>query len=198
MAAGEYVNKTGCWSNAQAYEGTPKSWGHRLQDQGHRVDSIGKLHYRGKDYDNGFDNEIMPLYIKGGRGWIKGLLRDHEAVLDCSRYASEIGPGDDSYTRYDLGVTQQACNWLSNKDNTGADKPWALFVSWLRPHYPLICPEEFYDLYPVDDIDPPRFTDLKQLPQHPVLMRLRSNFDYDKHFTPEYASNCPRFILWIV
>jgi choline-sulfatase len=184
MAAGEYVHKTGCWSNAQAYQGTPQSWGHRLQDQGHRVDSIGKLHYRGKDYDNGFDNEILPLYIKGGRGWIKGLLRDHEAVLDCSSYASAIGPGDDSYTQYDLGVTREACNWLGRKDNTDGDKPWALFVSWLRPHYPLLCPEEFYDLYSVDDIEPPRFTNPQQQPQHPVLKRLRSNFDYDKHFTP--------------
>ena len=33
MAAGQYVDKTGCWSNAQAYQGTPQSWGHRLQDQ---------------------------------------------------------------------------------------------------------------------------------------------------------------------
>jgi choline-sulfatase len=185
MAAGEYVYKTRCWSNAQAYQGEPKSWGHRLQAQGHRVDSIGKLHYRGKEFDNGFDNEILPLYIQNGVGWIKGLLRDHESVLDCSGYAKDIGPGENSYTAYDLGVTREACNWLANTRNTTADKPWALFVSWLRPHYPLTCPTDFYNLYPLDSLDNARFTDPSQLPGHPVLKTIRHNFDYDRYFTEE-------------
>jgi choline-sulfatase len=68
MASGEYVHKTRCWSNAQAYQGEPNSWGHRLQSQGHRVDSIGKLHYRGNEYDNGFDQEILPMYVRDGVG----------------------------------------------------------------------------------------------------------------------------------
>ena len=185
LASGEYVYKTRCWSNAQAYQGEPESWGHRLQSNGHRVDSIGKLHYRGKQFDNGFDNEILPMYIRDGVGWIKGLLRDHEAVLDCSSYAAEIGPGDSSYTDYDLGVTQAACNWLRDSNNTGGEKPWSLFVSWLRPHYPLTCPREFYDMYPVTDMDSARFTDTSHLPTHPVLQTIRRNFDYDSHFTSE-------------
>ena len=185
MAAGEYVYKTRCWSNAQAYQGEPKSWGHRLQAQGHRVDSIGKLHYRAKEFDNGFDNEILPLYIQNGLGWIKGLLRDHESVLDCSGYAKDIEPGENSYTDYDLGVTREACDWLANTRNTTTDKPWALFVSWLRPHYPLTCPTEFYNLYPLDSLENARFTDPDQLPGHPVLKTIRHNFDYDSYFTEE-------------
>ena len=185
MASGEYVHKTRCWSNAQAYQGEPLSWGHRLQSQGHRVDSIGKLHYRGSEYDNGFDQEILPMYIRDGVGWTKGLLRDHEDVLDCSSYAKEIGPGDDQYTQYDLGVTRNACDWLQNKENQSPDKPWALFVSWLRPHYPLTCPEEFYDLYPLEKMDQARFLSVYELPSHPVLQAVRKNFDYEKHFTPE-------------
>jgi len=185
LAAGEYVYKTRCWSNAQAYQGEPQSWGHRLQAQGHRVDSIGKLHYRAKEFDNGFDNEILPLYIQNGLGWIKGLLRDHESVLDCSGYAKDIGPGENSYTDYDLGVTREACDWLGNANNTSDDKPWALFVSWLRPHYPLTCPAEFFNLYPPDSLDKARFTGTEQLPAHPVLSTIRRNFDYDRYFTGE-------------
>ncbi|MCZ6470071.1 MAG: sulfatase-like hydrolase/transferase [Gammaproteobacteria bacterium] len=185
LAAGEYVCRTRCWSNAQAYQGEPQSWGHRLQAQGHRVDSIGKLHYRAKEFNNGFDHEILPLYIQNGLGWVKGLLRDHESVLDCSGYAREIGPGNDSYTDYDLGVTREACDWLSSSRNTDGDKPWALFVSWLRPHYPLTCPPEFYHLYPLDQLDSARFTTPEQLPGHPVLKTIRRNFDYDQYFTAE-------------
>jgi choline-sulfatase len=185
MAAGEYVYTTRCWSNAQAYQGEPQSWGHRLQSQGHRVDSIGKLHYRAKEFDNGFDNEILPLYIQNGLGWIKGLLRNHESVLDCSGYAQDIGPGENSYTDYDLGVTREACDWLGNRQNTGGEKPWALFVSWLRPHYPLTCPAEFYDLYPLDGLDKARFTSPEQMPRHPVLKTIAHNFNYDKYFTEQ-------------
>ena len=185
MAVGEYVHNTRCWSNAQAYEGVPLSWGHRLQSAGRRVDSIGKLHYRGKDYDNGFDQEILPLYIRNGSGWIKGLLRDHESVLDCSSYAAEIGPGSSSYTDFDLGVTREACRWLSDSVRQQPQEPWALFVSWLRPHYPLSCPRAFYDLYPLAAMDQARYTSPKQKPGHPVIQTVQRNFDYDRHFNDD-------------
>ena len=185
MASGEYVHKTRCWSNAQAYQGEPNSWGHRLQSQGHRVDSIGKLHYRGNEYDNGFDQEILPMYVRDGVGWTKGLLRNHEEVLDCSSYAQKIGAGDDQYTQYDLGVTHKACQWLQDRKNQISEKPWTLFVSWLRPHYPLTCPQEFYDIYPLDKMDHARFLNDKQRLSHSVLKTIRKNFDYEKHFTPE-------------
>ncbi len=183
MASGEYVFATRCWSNSQAYQGTPISWGHQLQAQGRRVDSIGKLHYRSAEYDNGFDNELLPLYIRDGKGWIKGLLRDHEAVIDCSGYADQIGPGDDGYTRYDVGVTDAACDWLADKNNIAKGKPWALFVSWLRPHYPLTCPQKFYDMYPLDKMDQARFTSDEQQSDHPVTKTIKRNFNYDDYFT---------------
>ena len=185
LATGEYVHKTRCWSNAQAYEGVPKSWGHQLQLAGNPVDSIGKLHYRGAESQNGFDRELLPLYIKDGIGWIKGLLRNHESVLDCSSYAAEIGPGNCDYTDYDLGVTKRACRWLSDQSRRSDTKPWALFVSWLRPHYPLTCPTEYYRRYPIEKMDQARFLSSNDLPAHPVLKTIRQNFNYDDYFTPE-------------
>jgi choline-sulfatase len=185
LATGEYVHHTRCWSNAQAYQGEPQSWGHRLQAAGYPVDSIGKLHYRGTEFDNGFDREILPIYIKDGIGWIKGLLRNHEAVLDCSGYATEIGPGDSSYTEYDLGVTERACRWLTDRPHQSDDQPWTLFVSLLRPHYPLTCPEQFYRQYPLEQMDRARYLSAQQRPAHPVLKTIRQNFNYDDYFTPD-------------
>ncbi|MGI9605004.1 MAG: sulfatase-like hydrolase/transferase [Acidimicrobiales bacterium] len=184
LAAGEYVHATRCWSNAQAYAGNPTSWGHRLQKTGHRVDSIGKLHYRGSRFENGFDRELLPMYIRGEQGWVKGLLRNHELALDCSEYATMVGPSDSTYTDYDLGVTAAACDWLRDSDNTTSDAPWALFVSWLRPHYPLHCPPDLYDLYPLDDLDDPLAT-ADPTTEHPVVQTLRRNFDFDRYFTDE-------------
>lgn len=184
LATGQYVHRNRCWSNAQPWSGEPRGWGHALQRHRVPVESIGKLHYRGSEDNNGFDLEHMPLHVKDGIGWIKGLLRDHESVLDCAQYAKQIGPGQDTYSEYDNGVTESACRWIGEAANT-VTGPWALFVSWLRPHYPLTCPAAFYDLYPVGQLEQARFTDLEQLPGHPVVQTLKKNFDYDSHFTPE-------------
>jgi len=44
FATGQYVHDIRCWDNAMPYTGTPRSWGHALQDKGVRVESVGKLH----------------------------------------------------------------------------------------------------------------------------------------------------------
>ena len=64
LATGRYVNEIGYWDNADAYEGRVPSWHHLLRDQGHRVVSIGKLHFRGHPGDDhGFSEEIIPMHI---------------------------------------------------------------------------------------------------------------------------------------
>ena len=61
FATGQYVHRHRCWDNALAYDGLIPSWGHRLMTQGHRVTSIGKLHYVDSDPKrNGFDEEVLP------------------------------------------------------------------------------------------------------------------------------------------
>jgi choline-sulfatase len=47
FAVGRYNHEIGYWDNADGYDGVPPSWHHRLRDSGHRVVSIGKLHFRG-------------------------------------------------------------------------------------------------------------------------------------------------------
>ena len=54
MATGRYVHETGFWDNAAPYDGSVPSWGHRLREQGFGAVSVGKLHYRSTDDDNGF------------------------------------------------------------------------------------------------------------------------------------------------
>ena len=97
FATGRYVHQTRCWDSAQHYHGQIPSWGHRLMECGHRVTSIGKLHYRDTRDSNGFDEEILPLHAHKGRGSVQGLLRkelpDYPEAAD---FAQEIGPGESS------------------------------------------------------------------------------------------------------
>lgn len=181
--SGRYVYQNRCWSNAQPYSGDPPGWGHRLQAEGHDTVSIGKLHYRSSDDNNGFGQELEPLHVRDGEGWVYGLLRrqDHTAY-DSSALAAQIGPGEDSYSDYDRTVRDQAVRWLKTEGAGKRDKPWALFVSFLRPHYPLTCPKPWFDLYDPERIPPPRYAGYKTEFRHPVLNAFRSYNAYDDHF----------------
>ena len=76
LATGRYVYQIGYWDNAIAYDGRIRSWGHRLQENGMRVESIGKLHYRSATDPTGFDEEHEPMHIMDGSGLIWGAVRD--------------------------------------------------------------------------------------------------------------------------
>lgn len=180
--SGRYVHQTRCWSNAQPYAGVPAGWGHALRAAGHAVVSIGKLHHRSTEDDNGFDEELEALHVHHGIGWIQGLLRRSHHRFDTSSFATAIGPGDDPYTDYDRRVCHRAEQWLRRDGAARHDKPWVLFVSFLRPHYPLTCPPEFYRLYDPDRLPPSPVASRQVEYSHPVLAALRSMYDFDDHF----------------
>lgn len=183
FATGTYVHQNKCWSNAQAYAGQVDGWGHRLLQAGHDCVSIGKLHYRSAGDPNGFSEEIDPLYIHNGLGFVHGLLRKQHLFFDgVEEFPEKIGPGDDPYTDYDRGVCEKAKTWLAKDAAKRKDKPWTLFVSFLRPHYPLTCPREFYGLYPLRHVPRRRYAGRESEYSHPVLAAMRHYQNYDDYF----------------
>jgi len=180
IATGRDVHETGYWSSAEPYDGAVPSWGHRLRAGGMEVVSIGKLHYRDEADDTGFDRQIKPLHVHEGKGWLLGLLRRPVPRYDATAgLAEEIGAGWTGYSRYDRRVTEAACDWLAEPERQ--QRPWAAFVSWLSPHYPLIAPEEFLSLYdPVDYAGP-----AEEVPDHRILREIAGFFAHDRHFTDE-------------
>ncbi|HET6492142.1 MAG TPA: sulfatase-like hydrolase/transferase, partial [Burkholderiales bacterium] len=109
FATGQYVHQIRYWDNAIAYDGCAPSWGHRLMAQGHRVTSIGKLHYVDSDAArNGFDEEVLPLHIVNGVGDLLGLIRDELPRRPGSaKLGPEAGPGESEYTHYDRSIAQE-------------------------------------------------------------------------------------------
>ncbi len=184
LATGLHVHETRCWSSAEPYYGQIESWMHRLRDAGHPVVSIGKLHFRSGQDDNGFSEEIVPMYLtNGGRGWPQGLLRDPMPPFDGSReLAAETGPGDSTYTDYDRLVTDEACRWLRRYPAKAADKPWAAFVSMVSPHFPLTAPQAFFDLYEGLEMPAAYGRGENERWQHPALEEMLKFWDYDDYF----------------
>ncbi|MEM7379384.1 MAG: sulfatase-like hydrolase/transferase, partial [Pseudomonadota bacterium] len=182
IATGRHVHETRCWSNAQPYAGEPASWHHALRDAGQQVHSFGKLHFRSGADDNGFTHEHHPLHVVGGQGWVHGLLRDEDSLFDASGFAGHIGPGEDPYSDYDTRVCDAAVQWIAEQGAAAGAAPWCLYISFLRPHYPLTCPPAFYDLYDPAEVRLPRPARPEGPEQHPVLQWLRHTCDYDAPF----------------
>jgi choline-sulfatase len=180
---GRYVHDIGFWDNANPYDGSVPSWAHRLRAAGHRVDSIGKLHFRRAEDDNGFSKEHMPLHVVDGIGDPIGMLRDppprRQAAL---RLAADAGCGESSYQDYDDRITGAAETWLGERAKSKDAKPWVLFVSLVCPHFPLIARPRWYNLYAEDKVPWPALYAAEERPHHPYLEAMRACQIYDEGF----------------
>jgi choline-sulfatase len=181
IACGDHVHKIGNWDSATPYCGERRSWVRHLRDQGVGTTSIGKLHFRSGEDDNGFVEEILPMHVVGGVGWAIGLLRkDPPDYNSAAELADHVGAGESTYTDYDLAITNATEHWL--KAPQRKDKPWAAFVSLVSPHYPLTAPQKYYDMYDTDEVELPTAYDSAKYMKHPELQNIANFFNYDQYF----------------
>jgi len=195
FATGRYTHETKYWDNATPYDGAVKGWGHRLQEEGIRVESIGKLHYRSEELPTGFSKQHLPMHVMDGIGQVWGSIRDPLPDKRSSKMLDKIGPGTSNYNRYDMQIADQACAWLKdaakpNRKKTSSEKPWVLYVGFVAPHFPLMVPEEYYNLYPLDDLPPRKLDPLTGYQRHPWLQRMDDFQQVDRNLTPEQRLQC--------
>ena len=184
FATGRYVHDIGFWDNGDAYDGSVRSWHHMLREQGHRVVSIGKLHFRGHaGDDHGFSEEIVPMHIIDGLGDVKGFVRtDIPARKGGEKMARLAGPGESAYTVYDREIASRAQIWLNEEGMRDTGKPWALFVSFVAPHFPLTAPPEWFYRYARMALPKPKLYARDIRPHHPFVDEYARVVDYDPHF----------------
>jgi choline-sulfatase len=186
FACGKYIHQIGFWDNADAYDGSIPSWHHLLRERGHRVASIGKLHFRSNGEDHGFTEEQIPMHIYQGKGDLLGLIRDDMPRRGNSKkMIAMAGPGESPYTFYDKEICSLAQVWLREQGVKQADKPWVLFVSFVAPHFPLTAPPEHYYKYWNRELPMPKLYARESRPTHPYLEDYRNSFCYDDFFESE-------------
>jgi choline-sulfatase len=180
LATGQYVHQIGYWDNGFPYDGAVKSWGHRLNEEGYQVDSIGKLHFRSPNDDNGFTHEIEPMHVVGELGDPSSSIRDGSVIRNSRSGITESGAGETTYQQYDIRNADNAIQWLS--DHANDEKPWVLFLSFVTPHPPFLSPEETYSLYPHDQIKLPPQWRKEDWVRHPAFQYMRRYFSFDEQF----------------
>lgn len=190
FATGRYAHTIGSWDNAKPYTGAEApSWGHRLVEQGHPVTTVGKLHYRAVDDPSGFPDQRLPMHVLDGIGDLYGLLRGDMPVRHASRQqVLDARAGDSEYIRYDRAIAQESARFL-REEAIGRNKPWALFTSFVTPHLPLIAPEQYINLYPLDSLPLPIQGAPEEWPHHPALDAHRRFQALDKPFNERTVRN---------
>ncbi len=183
FATGRYPHQNRLWDNAMPYDGSIRGWGHALQDKGVAVESIGKLHYRAAEDPSGFDQEHLPMMVAGGVGMVWASVRqEDERKIGSGRMLGKyIGPGQSTYTEYDAAVVERTKAWLAEE----REEPWCLYVGLVAPHFPLVVPQEFYDMYPVEDLPDVKLHPRDGHARHPWIDKQNAFMDSEAKFADE-------------
>ncbi|MEM7041486.1 MAG: sulfatase-like hydrolase/transferase [Pseudomonadota bacterium] len=184
FATGKYVHQIRLWDNAMPYGGEPKGWGHALQAAGVPVESIGKLHYRHDEDPAGFDVEHIAMQVAGGVGMVWASIRkeDERLTMPGRMLGDRIGPGSSKYTDYDEAVVQRTIRWFGERKASSDERPWCLFVGFVAPHFPLVVPQEFYDLYPTEGLPPVKAHPSTGYQRHPWVEKQNAMADTEAKF----------------
>jgi len=177
---GRYINQIRAYDNACPLASDTVTWAHMLRAVGYDVVLSGKQHFCGPDQLHGFRMQLArdlhaELWTKNGvlRGtadWSKGT----PAAKEPWGGVAAAGPGTTLEIEVDNLVEERAVDFL--RDPARGEQPWALNASFIAPHFPLVVPERFFDLYPPDQIDMPEIPPGHLENQHPVHRRMRSMF----------------------
>ncbi len=123
------------------------------------------------------------MHIVGGVGDLLGLIREELPLRPGSaKLGPEAGRGESEYTKYDRDIADETVKWLKAAAAAKHERPWALYVGFVSPHFPLIAPSQFYDLYPEDAVPWPGMYSKDERPRHPFTDAMRRCLSYDDAF----------------
>jgi choline-sulfatase len=176
---GRYIHRIKSYDNASPLPSDTVTWAHRLRAAGYDAVLSGKQHFCGLDQLHGFRTQLArdlhsELWMhngvpKGAADWRKGTTTGKPWGG-----LAQAGPGITEEIEVDDLVEEQAVEYLRNPARK--QQPWCLNTSFIAPHFPLVAPQRFWDLYPLDQIDLPELPPGHLENQHPVYQRMRRMF----------------------
>ena len=203
---GRHTHNCAGWDNATPLAPDAVTWAHLLRAQGYDVALSGKMHLIGDDHLHGFQEQLArdlhcelehPIFP-----WEQGIPEAREPWPGVVRTASRVPPGPDGEEAESVGedaatpptgpgrtpeidaddaAVAAALAYLRRRAHRGAERPFALCVGLIAPHFPFVVPEPFFSQYF------PRHADLPPLPPGhldalpPAAQRLRRAFGFRDH-----------------
>jgi choline-sulfatase len=171
---GRYPHHNGAYDNATALSSDAVTWAHLLRAAGYDAALAGKQHFVGPDQLHGFQAQLaFDLHASNHHGvfdWAKGT----PAAARPWPGVAQAGPGTTREIEVDDAVEAAALAYL--RDPARKERPWALDVGFIAPHFPLVVPERHWEMYPPDEVDLPELPPGHLERQHPVFTRMRGMF----------------------
>lgn len=147
FTSGKYISRVGAWSNncwlpSADYPSLPRM----MNAAGYESVLCGKMHYdRTRRYGFTEIGGNMNNNYKTGKG--KRRTADNLTPQDgLSRRFDKFHTGNDSsILTHDRKVTEGTVEFLNNR--SASDEPFFMIVGYLAPHFPLIVPQKYWELY---------------------------------------------------
>ncbi len=171
---GKYIHRIGAWDNAAPLRPDAVTWAHRLRSVNYDVVLSGKQHFGGMDQLHGFRAQLARDLHAERQHALSDWADGTPAARRPWQGLAQAAPGTTEEIEVDDLVETAALVYL--RDAARHEQPWALNVSFIAPHFPLVVPQRFWELYPLDEIDLPEIPDGHLENQHPVYQRMRRMF----------------------
>lgn len=176
FVTGRHVHEIHCWDNASPFDDSWETFAHRLNQQGVPVTTYGKIDFVDPCGDHGFEAERTEFDKHRPIGDICGLHRDPLARRVGARERLQMAGPKDVSGNIDEQVYDRSLEFLRSAE--AKDGPWMLWSSYRNPHFPHFAPQEYYDLYPEDEVQLPPVGKLHLLDQ--LNQDLRYHFEVDE------------------
>lgn len=171
---GRYISNIEVWDNDSILATNAVTWAHQLRAAGYDVVLSGKQHFVGPDKLHGFRAQLSQDIHGDNRHaifpWRKGVIPAKQPWQGVY----EAGPGTTREIEVDDDVEATTLAYL--RDPARKEQPWAINASFIAPHFPLVAPQKYWDLYPPDEMDLPTIPDGHLDNLHPVYQRMRTMF----------------------
>jgi choline-sulfatase len=180
---GQYVSTNEVWDNTKPMPVDKLTWPYLLRNEGYDTALNGKMHLVGPDPLHGFEKQLSrDPHIEAPLGhfrWSDGIPPAPEDWYGVR----EADPGVSPMIEADDAMEAAAVEYLS--DPARHDKPFAMCVGFIAPHFPFIVPEPYFSKYYPNNVDMPNLPEghLDALP--PSAQRLRQMFGLDGDWTDD-------------
>jgi choline-sulfatase len=161
--AGQLPSRIGAYDNAAEFPAAIPTFAHYLRRAGYQTILSGKMHFCGPDQLHGFEERLTTDIYPSDFGWTPDWTRPEERpgwyhTMDS---VTQAGPcARTNQIDFDDEVVYAARQKLFDMARSPDPRPFCMVVSMTHPHDPYVVPEEYWNRYRDEEIEPPRVPDL--------------------------------------
>ncbi|MDF2959538.1 MAG: hypothetical protein K0S39_1273 [Paenibacillus sp.] len=176
---GQYAFQVDGWDNGSPLRADTPTFAHYFEASDYETVLCGRMHMVGEDRLHGFGKRLFDD-MDSWKSYNQKPARTPEARRSSNSHVTQCGPGQGSWQQYDAHVADLSLRYLEAKAEFGYAKPWLMVSGFMFPHFPLIAPPEYYQLYDPDKLKLPEWMNERLEDQHPAIRQLRYTFCNDQ------------------